>query len=156
MEGLDLRNRILLLLAAAVLAIECQAAIAAKKQAGASETAAEMDKCIASARVWDITFKHELASFMGEPLERVPALVCQRISEAVRTGRISYSDINAIQLDQPTQIWKVIKGNSRGSNATRGSTRPAHKYRTCSGIDGTFQVPASKNCPLSGYAHDGY
>ena len=155
MEGLDLRNRIILLLTAAVLTIGCQAAIAAKKQAGASQATAEMDKCIASARVWDITFKHELASFMGEPLERVPALFCRRIFEAVRTGRISFSDVNAIQLNQPTEIWKVIKGNSRGSNATRGSTHPAPKYRSCSGIDGTFQVPASKNCPLSGYAHDG-
>ncbi|TIQ35980.1 MAG: hypothetical protein E5X48_11180 [Mesorhizobium sp.] len=27
------------------------------------------------------------------------------------------------------------------------------RYRTCSGIDGTFEVPASQKCPLSGYAH---
>lgn len=27
------------------------------------------------------------------------------------------------------------------------------RYRTCSGIDGTFEVPASQRCPLSGYAH---
>ncbi|RAZ87281.1 hypothetical protein DPM33_26255 [Mesorhizobium hawassense] len=26
-------------------------------------------------------------------------------------------------------------------------------YKTCSGIDGTFQIPASQRCPLSGYAH---
>ncbi|RRH87447.1 hypothetical protein EH240_36155 [Mesorhizobium tamadayense] len=26
-------------------------------------------------------------------------------------------------------------------------------FRTCSGIDGTFEVPASQRCPLSGYAH---
>ncbi|WP_292477758.1 hypothetical protein [Mesorhizobium sp.] len=26
-------------------------------------------------------------------------------------------------------------------------------FRTCSGIDGTFEVPASQKCPLSGYAH---
>ncbi|MGX8011183.1 hypothetical protein ACVDG8_020575 [Mesorhizobium sp. ORM8.1] len=138
-------------MAAAAFAVGCQAASAVTKQAGS-----EMDKCIASARVWDITFKHELASFMGEPLDRVPALFCQRIFEAVRTGRISFSDVNAIQLNQPTEIWKVIKGNSRGSNAARGSTRRAPKYRSCTGIDGAFQVPASKKCPLSGYAHDGY
>ncbi|WP_245442472.1 hypothetical protein [Mesorhizobium hawassense] len=29
---------------------------------------------------------------------------------------------------------------------------PASKFRTCSGIDGTFQIPASQKCPLSGYA----
>ena len=27
------------------------------------------------------------------------------------------------------------------------------KFRNCSGIDGTFQVPASQKCLLSGYAH---
>ena len=27
------------------------------------------------------------------------------------------------------------------------------KFRTCSGIDGLFEVPASQKCPLSGYAH---
>ncbi|WP_292369393.1 hypothetical protein [Mesorhizobium sp.] len=27
------------------------------------------------------------------------------------------------------------------------------RFRTCSGFDGPFQVPASKKCPLSGYAH---
>ncbi|WP_292077447.1 hypothetical protein [Mesorhizobium sp.] len=113
-----------------------------------------MAKCIASARVWDITFKHQLATFMGEPLDRVPALVCQRLYDGFRTGRISFSDINAIQLDQPTQIWKVIKGNSRGS--TPAPSRAPVKYRTCTGIDGTFQIPATRNCPLSGYAHDGY
>ncbi|WFP77336.1 caspase family protein [Mesorhizobium sp. WSM4906] len=34
--------------------------------------------------------------------------------------------------------------------------KPAQRksgYRTCSGIDGTFEVPASQRCPLSGYAH---
>lgn len=137
-----------------MVAIGCQAAIAAKKHADASPANAELDKCIASARVWDITFKHQLASFMGVSLDRMPALFCQRIFEGVRTGRISFSDINAIQLNQPTQIWKVIKGNSRGSTVRKG---PApQQYRNCTGVDGTFQVPASKKCPLSGYAHDGY
>lgn len=149
-----MKNRILLLLTATVVAIGCQVAIAAKKHTDASQANTELDKCIASARVWDITFKHELASFMGVSLDRVPALFCQRIFEGVRTGRISYSDINAIQLSQPTQIWKVIKGNSRESTVRKGPA-PQH-YRNCTGIDGTFQVPASKKCPLSGYAHDGY
>jgi hypothetical protein len=27
------------------------------------------------------------------------------------------------------------------------------RFRNCSGIDGTFQVPACRKCPLSGYAH---
>ncbi|TIS49281.1 MAG: hypothetical protein E5W93_18670, partial [Mesorhizobium sp.] len=27
------------------------------------------------------------------------------------------------------------------------------RFRTCSGFDGPFQVPASQKCPLSGYAH---
>jgi len=148
-----LRNRILLLLTAAVLAIGCQTAIAAKKQAGGSQTAAEMEKCIASARVWDITFKHELASFMGVSLDRVPALFCQRIFEGVRTGRLSFSDVNAIQLSQPTEVWKVIKGKPKGAPVTHSSPPQSSRFRNCSGIDGSFQVPISQKCPLSGWAN---
>ncbi|MDX8478349.1 caspase family protein [Mesorhizobium sp. VK24D] len=39
---------------------------------------------------------------------------------------------------------------------TQKAGKPAQRksgYRTCSGIDGTFEVPASQRCPLSGYAH---
>ncbi|MDX8516300.1 hypothetical protein [Mesorhizobium captivum] len=32
-------------------------------------------------------------------------------------------------------------------------TQAPAKFRTCSGFDGPFQVPASHKCPLSGYAH---
>lgn len=70
----------------------------------------DLAKCVASTRLWDITIKHQFASFMGVSLDRMPALICQRIYEGLRTGRISFSDINAIQFDQPTEIWKVIKG----------------------------------------------
>ena len=100
-----MKNRILLLLTAAAIAIGCQAAMAAKRS-----PKPDLAKCVASARVWDLTVKHQFASFMGVSLDRMPALFCQRIFEGVRTGRISFSDINAIQLNQSTEIWKVIKG----------------------------------------------
>ena len=29
----------------------------------------------------------------------------------------------------------------------------ASQLRTCNGFDGPFQIPASQNCPVSGYAH---
>ncbi|WP_292068361.1 hypothetical protein [Mesorhizobium sp.] len=48
--------------------------------------------------------------------------------------------------DQPTD--KEIKAGSKAASAPRSSN-----YRNCSGIDGTFQVPVSQKCPLSGYAH---
>lgn len=142
-----MKNGILLLLAATAFAISCQAASALTKQADS-----EMSKCIASARVWDITFKHELASFMGVSLDRVPAIFCQRIFEGVRTGRISFSDVNAIQLSQPTEIWMVIKGKPKAAAAAQASAPRNPKFRTCNGISGSFQIPASQKCPLSGYA----
>ena len=39
--------------------------------------------------------------------------------------------------------------------APRPKATPARKsaYHMCSGIDGTFQIPASQRCPLSGYAN---
>lgn len=112
-----------------------------------------MAKCIASARVWDITFKHELASFMGVSLDRVPAIFCQRIFEGVRTGRISFSDVNAIQLSQPTEIWTVIKGKPKRTPVTHSLPPQSSRFRNCSGIDGFFQVPISQKCPLSGWAN---
>ncbi|WP_292473161.1 hypothetical protein [Mesorhizobium sp.] len=34
-----------------------------------------------------------------------------------------------------------------------GAAQAQAKFRNCTGIDGTFQVPVSQKCPLSGYAH---
>ncbi len=111
-----------------------------------------LDKCVAAVQAWNITLKHDTASFMGVSRERMPALFCQRLAEGIRSGRISYSDINRLQLDQPTEIWMVIKGKSKAA-ATQAPPAPTSKFRTCSGFDGPFQVPASQKCPLSGYAH---
>lgn len=47
---------------------------------------------------------------MGVSQERMPSLFCQRLRDAVLSGRITASDINNLQLNQPTEIWKVIKG----------------------------------------------
>ncbi|WP_189475978.1 hypothetical protein [Mesorhizobium sp. M2A.F.Ca.ET.043.05.1.1] len=142
---MDLKNRILLLLTAISVAIGCRVAMASTKP-----PESRMAKCVASARVWDITFKHELASFMGVSLDRVPAIFCQRIIEGVRTGRISFSDVNAIQLDQPTEIWLVIKGKSKAAAAATPPPRNP-RFRTCSNvITGSFEVSASEKCPLGG------
>jgi hypothetical protein len=141
----DLKNRIILLLTAAVISIACQVAIA-----GSKPSEPNMAKCVASARVWDLTVKHQLASFMGVSLDRMPALFCQRIFEGVRTGRISFSDLNAIQFNQPTEIWLVIKGKSKAAAAATPPPRNS-RFRTCSNvITGTFEVSASEKCPLGG------
>ena len=70
----------------------------------------DLSKCIEDIQLWNLTVKHDIAAFMGVSKERMPALFCQRLFEGVRTGRIGYSDVNALQLDQQTEIWKVIKG----------------------------------------------
>ena len=101
-----MKIRISLLLAAAAAIMLCQPAEAAKKPAGK----VNLSGCIEALQVWSITLKQDIASFMGVSRERMPALFCQRLAEGMRSGRITYSDVNALQLDQRTEFWKVIKG----------------------------------------------
>ena len=122
----------------------CQSSQAAAKR--------EQDGCISAVQLWSITFKHEIASFMGVSQERMPALFCQRIAEGIRSGRISYSDLNRVQLDLPTEIWLVIKGKSKAAVAATPASRDP-KFHTCKGTEGAFELPTSQKCPLSGYAH---
>jgi len=103
---LTVKIRISLLLAAAVAVMLCQPAEAAKKRAGK----VDLSGCIEAVQVWNLTVKQDIASFMGVSRERMPGLFCQRLAEGIRSGRITYSDMNALQLDQPTEFWKVIKG----------------------------------------------
>lgn len=42
---------------------------------------------------------------------------------------------------------------SKEASAPPASKSGKTRFRTCSGIDGPFQVPSSQKCPLSGYAH---
>lgn len=142
-----MKNRIFLLLAAVAVFAGCQSSQAAGKREQ------NPDGCISAVHAWSITFKHEIASFMGVSQERMPALFCQRLTEGVRSGRISYSDINNLQLDQPTEIWLVIKGKSKAAAAAQAFTPRNPNFRTCNGTAGAFQIPASRKCPLSGYAH---
>ncbi|MER9403910.1 hypothetical protein NKI36_07585 [Mesorhizobium caraganae] len=141
-----MKNAIFLLLAAAIVFTGCQSSQAAAKREQNS------DGCISAVRLWSISFKHEIASFMGVSQERMPALFCQRLGEGIRSGRITYSDLNRLQLDQSTEIWLVIKGKSKA--AAKAAPAPRNpNFRTCKGTEGTFQVPVSQKCPLSGYAH---
>lgn len=140
-----MKNAIFFLLAAAVVFTGCQSAQAAGKREQ------NPDGCISAVHLWSITFKHEIASFMGVSQERMPALFCQRLGEGIRSGRITYSDLNRLQLDQSTEIWLVIKGKSKAAAAATPAP-PNPNFRSCKGITGTFQVPASRKCPLSGYA----
>ncbi|MCT2575865.1 MULTISPECIES: hypothetical protein [unclassified Mesorhizobium] len=141
-----MKSSISLLVATALTLMTCGSSQAATKQA----SAANLDGCISAVHLWSITFKHEIASFMGVSQERMPALFCQRIAEGIRSGRISYSDINRLQLDQPTEIWLVIKGKSKAAAAATTAPRNS-KFRTCSNvITGSFEVAASEKCPLGG------
>jgi hypothetical protein len=101
-----MKNGVSLLLATIVVLTACQSSQASAKRA----PRADLSKCIDEVQQWNLTVKHDITSFMGVSKERMPALFCQRLFEGVRSGRISYSDVNNLQLDQPTEIWKVIKG----------------------------------------------
>ncbi|KAA3451380.1 hypothetical protein C7I87_07260 [Mesorhizobium sp. SARCC-RB16n] len=144
-----MKNSISLLLGAVVVLSVCQASQAGAKR----DPKVDMNECIASARTSDLTFKHDMASFMGVSQERMPALFCQRLADGIRSGRISYSDINRLQLDQPTEIWMVIKGKPKPAKVTQAPAPRSLKFRNCSGVDGAFQVPVSQKCPLSGWAN---
>ena len=139
-----MKNGIFLLLAAVVVFTGCHSSQAAAKREQNS------DGCISAVHLWSISFKHEIASFMGVSQERMPALFCQRLGEGIRSGRITYSDLNRLQLDQSTEIWLVIKGKSKTA-ATAAPAPRNSKFRTCSNLyGGSFEVPASKKCPLGG------
>jgi hypothetical protein len=84
----------------------CQTGQDAVKQ----DPKAALDRCISRVATWSITAKHEAAAFMGVSQERMPTLFCRRLRDAVVSGRITLSDINSLQLNQSTDVWKVIKG----------------------------------------------
>ena len=72
---------------------------------------AALARCLSRMETTDISAKYVLASFMGVSMERMPALFCQRLVDTTLSGRLSPSDINRLQTDQPTEAWKIIKGN---------------------------------------------
>ena len=139
-----MKKAIFLLLAAAIVFTGGQSSQAATKREQNS------DGCISAVHLWSISFKHEIASFMGVSQERMPALFCQRLGEGIRSGRITYSDLNRLQLDQSTEIWLVIKGKSKA--AAKAAPAPRNpNFRTCSNvITGSFEVAASEKCPSGG------
>ncbi|MER9870568.1 hypothetical protein NKJ35_25915 [Mesorhizobium sp. M0136] len=141
-----MKNGVFILLATVTALTVCQLSEASAKR----NPGANLGGCVTAVHLWSITLKHDIASFMGVSQEHMPALFCQRLAEGVRTGRISYSDINSLQLDQPTEIWMVIKGKSKA--AARATPAPRNpKFRTCSNvITGSFEVAASEKCPLGG------
>ncbi|TIO06576.1 hypothetical protein [Mesorhizobium sp.] len=141
-----MKNGVFILLATVTALTVCQLSEASAKR----NPGANLGGCVTAVHAWGITLKHDIASFMGVSQERMPALFCQRLAEGVRTGRISYSDINSLQLDQPTEIWMVIKGKSKA--ATQAPAPRTSEFRTCNRNNGTFQIPASRKCPLSGHA----
>ncbi|TGP18166.1 MULTISPECIES: caspase family protein [unclassified Mesorhizobium] len=82
----------------------------------------------------------------------------QRASEAEAKKQESATS-QKTQKPQPVVRAKPRREQRREAANPRPApkaAKPAQRksgYRTCSGIDGTFEVPASQKCPLSGYAH---
>jgi len=146
---LTVKKSVPLLLGAVVVLAVCQPSQASAKR----DPKAGAAGCIDVVHSWNTTAKHGMASFMGVSLERLPALFCQRLYDGIHSGRISYSDINRLQLDQPTEIWMVLKGKPKPAAPTRSQAPRSSNFRNCSGVDGAFQVPISQKCPLSGWAH---
>lgn len=93
-------------LAAIAILSACQTSLASDKQ----DIKAGIEQCMKSYVVFPLSFKEELRTFMGVSKERAPAVFCQRLVKAVASGRITFSDINRLEENRHTEIWKVIKG----------------------------------------------
>ncbi|WP_245437177.1 hypothetical protein [Mesorhizobium helmanticense] len=141
-----MKTGIFILFATAIALTVCPSSEASAKR----NPSANLGGCVTAVHAWGITLKHDIASFMGVSQERMPALFCERLAEGIRSGRISYSDLNNLQFDLPTEIWMVIKGKSKA--ATQAPAPRTSNFRTCYRNNGAFQVPASQKCPLSGHA----
>ncbi|WP_192258162.1 caspase family protein [Mesorhizobium silamurunense] len=82
----------------------------------------------------------------------------QRASEAEAKKQESATSQKS-QKPQPVVRAKPRREQQREAANPRPVPKAAKQarrksgFRTCSGIDGTFEVPASQRCPLSGYAH---
>ncbi|RUW30247.1 MULTISPECIES: caspase family protein [unclassified Mesorhizobium] len=86
--------------------------------------------------------------------------------KSYRAQRASEAEARKQESAAPQKTEKpqpVVRAKPRPDRQREAANpRPAPKskaagrksgFRTCSGIDGTFEVPASQRCPLSGYAH---
>ncbi|MER8917424.1 hypothetical protein NKI32_26880 [Mesorhizobium sp. M0761] len=97
------------------LVLPAMAAMLAGCQTGQEQVSeypkAAYERCIIKVAISNISAKHEIAAFMGVSLERMPPLLCRRLVDAMKSGRLTFSDINRLQFDQSTDIWKVIKGD---------------------------------------------
>jgi hypothetical protein len=101
-----LRKKFRPLLAAIAVLSACQISLAGDKP----DIKAGMDQCMKSYAVFPLSAKEEFRTFMGVSKERAPAVFCQRLVKAMASGRITYSDINRLQENRHSEVWKVIKG----------------------------------------------
>ena len=101
-----MKNYLVALLATAVVLTGIHKAEAGSKP----DIKAGIARCVESYSLFSRSLKEELRTFMGVSKERAPALFCQRLIRAVASGRITFSDINRLQENRSTDIWKVIKG----------------------------------------------
>ena len=96
------------------LALPAMAAMLAGCQTGQEQVSqdpkAAYERCISKVAISNVSAKHEIAAFMGVSQERMPPLLCRRLVDAMKSGRLTFSDINRLQFDQSTDLWKVIKG----------------------------------------------
>ena len=145
-----MKTGIFLLLAAVVVFTGCQSSQAAPKH----DQKPNLDGCVKEVREWNITLKQEITSFMGVSKERMPALFCQRLAAGLRSGRISYSDVNNLQLNLPTEIWLVIKGKSKPTPQTpapsslpRASPRKPRRRRHPGSVPATVLTAGPSRFP---------
>ncbi|MCP9231003.1 hypothetical protein NMG46_12190 [Mesorhizobium sp. LMG 17147] len=101
-----MKRRLLILPATIGILAGCQTG----QEAVNKDPKAAYDRCIGNVATWSITAKHEAMAFMGVSEERMPATFCRRLVDALASGRLTLSDINRLQTNQPTDVWRVIKG----------------------------------------------
>ncbi|MDG4883268.1 caspase family protein [Mesorhizobium sp. WSM4884] len=89
-------------------------------------------------------------------LDTNDALKNYRAQKASEAEAKKQESTTSQKTEKPQPVVRAKPRREAANPRPAPKSKPAQRksgYRTCSGIDGTFEVPASQRCPLSGYAH---
>ena len=103
-------KRTMLLIGAAVLALSgCATQSDEAWQLKKSKPEA-MQACLAQAKYWGRGQRSEVAGYMNVSEERAPQLFCQRLTDAVASGRITNKDVAQFKTSGSGKLFQIVKG----------------------------------------------
>lgn len=69
-----------------------------------------MQDCLAQARYWRPSQRSKVAGYMGVSQARAPRLFCQRLINALASGRITNKDVAKFRVSGSGKLLQIIKG----------------------------------------------